>query len=462
MRAASRRNSVGVSGWRPAGPVTAWSAGSRRSPVGSATGRGSPRRTMAPTRASNSLTWNGFGRWSSPPAANPARTSCSWSRAVRKRTGVSIPRDRSAWQTSRPSESGKPMSSTTAANCVSGPGPAAASAPVPSAAVVTVNPPSRRPRATASRSTESSSTTSTAGLSTTSHAPRPLAAPPRPFRPCSGHPATVGHMTNTNLEDATLGRVLLNKVPEVTIFFWIIKILATTVGETFADFLSGLGLGLGGTTVVMTAVFVVVLVVQFRTRRYVPAIYWLTVVLISVVGTLLTDNLTDVLGVPLELSTAVFAIALGITFAVWYSSERTLSIHSVVTLRREAFYWLAVLLTFALGTAVGDLVDEKFGVGYWPTALLVALIIGAIAVSHLVFRANAVLTFWLAYILTRPLGASLGDGLSQQKADGGLGLGTTWTSVLFLASILVVVTYRAVTKGAQAVVPDDEAAALAR
>ena len=268
-------------------------------------------------------------------------------------------------------------------------------------------------------------------------------------------------MTTTNAQ-GTLGRTLLNKVPEVTVWFWVIKILATTVGETAADFLSGLGLGLSGTSIVMTVVFLVCLVVQFRTRRYVPAIYWLTVVLISVVGTLLTDNLTDVLGVPLELSTAVFAVALGITFAVWYSTERTLSIHSVVTLRREAFYWLAVLLTFALGTAVGDLVDEKFGVGYWPTALLVALIIGAIAVSHLVFRANAVLTFWLAYILTRPLGASLGDGLSQQKADGGLGLGTTWTSLLFLAAILVVVSYLAVTKRDQAAVPESEAAAIAR
>jgi uncharacterized membrane-anchored protein len=267
-------------------------------------------------------------------------------------------------------------------------------------------------------------------------------------------------MANTNLQRSGPGRLLLNKVPEVTIFFWIIKILATTVGETFADFLSGLGLGLGGTSVVMTALFVIVLVVQFRTRRYVPAVYWLTVVLISVVGTLLTDNLTDVLNVSLAVSTVVFAVALALTFAVWYRSERTLSIHSVVTVRREAFYWLAVLLTFALGTASGDLVAEKFGVGYWPTALLVALIIGAIAVSHLVFRANAVLTFWLAYILTRPLGASLGDGLAQQKPDGGLGLGTTWTSVLFLVTILVVVTYLAVTKRDQAEVPEEEAAAL--
>ena len=266
----------------------------------------------------------------------------------------------------------------------------------------------------------------------------------------------------TPIAQGTLGRTLLNKVPEVTVWFWVIKILATTVGETAADFLSSLGLGLSGTTVVMTAVFLVCLVWQFRTRRYVPAVYWLTVVLISVVGTLITDNLTDALGVPLELSTAVFTVALALTFAAWYANERTLSIHSVVTFRREAFYWLAVLFTFALGTAVGDLVDEKFGVGYWPTALIVALLIAAVAASHLVFRANAVLTFWIAYILTRPLGASLGDGLAQQKTDGGLGLGTTWTSLLFLATILVVVVYLAVTKRDQAVVPDDEAVAIAR
>ena len=265
----------------------------------------------------------------------------------------------------------------------------------------------------------------------------------------------------TPIAQGTLGRTLLNKVPEVTVWFWVIKILATTVGETAADFLSGLGLGLSGTTVVMTAVFLVCLVAQFRTRRYVPSVYWLTVVLISVVGTLITDNLTDSLGVPLELSTAVFTVALALTFAAWYASERTLSIHSVVTFRREAFYWLAVLVTFALGTAVGDLVDERFGVGYWPTALLVALIIAAMAVSHLVFRANAVLTFWIAYVLTRPLGASLGDGLSQQRTDGGFGLGTTWTSLLFLVTILAVVVYLAVTERDQAPVPEAEVAALA-
>jgi uncharacterized membrane-anchored protein len=248
-----------------------------------------------------------------------------------------------------------------------------------------------------------------------------------------------------------------NKVPEVTVFFWIIKVLATTVGETAADFLnSNIGLGLAGTTVVMTLVLVVALVAQFRLRRYVPGVYWLTVVLISVVGTLITDNLTDGLGVPLELSTTVFALALAVTFAVWYAVERTLSIHSIVTVRREAFYWAAILFTFALGTAVGDLVDEKFGLGYWPTAVIVGLLIGAVAASHLAFGANAVLTFWIAYILTRPLGASLGDGFAQPRTDGGLGLGTTWTSLLFLVTILVVVAYLAVSKRDQSMAPPAE------
>ena len=254
--------------------------------------------------------------------------------------------------------------------------------------------------------------------------------------------------------------MLLNKVPEVTLWFWVIKILATTVGETAADYLNDtLGFGLTGTTLVVGAVFLVVLGFQFRARRYVPSLYWATVVLISVVGTLITDNLTDNAGVPLEVTTAVFAVALAITFAAWYSVEGTLSIHSIVTRRREALYWLAILFTFALGTAAGDLVAERLGVGYWWSALLFAVLIAAVAASHLVFRANAILTFWIAYVLTRPLGASLGDGFSQAEPDGGLGLGTTLTSVLFLATILAVVAYLSVTKRDQfAPVPADAAA----
>jgi uncharacterized membrane-anchored protein len=240
---------------------------------------------------------------------------------------------------------------------------------------------------------------------------------------------------------------MLNKVPEVTLFFWIIKILCTTVGETAADFLNtSLNLGLTVTTLVMSAVLVVALVFQFRYRRYLPGIYWLAVVLISVVGTLITDNLTDNFGVSLVTTTVVFSVVLAAVFAAWYGSEKTLSIHTIVTTKREAFYWLTVLFTFALGTAAGDLTAERLAVGYWKSALLFAALIGAVFVLHTRFRLNAILAFWIAYILTRPLGASIGDYLSQPRADGGLGLGTTVTSIIFLLTILTVVVYLTVTK----------------
>jgi len=236
-------------------------------------------------------------------------------------------------------------------------------------------------------------------------------------------------------------------VPEVTLYFWLIKVLCTTVGETAADYLdTNLNMGLTNTTYVMSVLLVAALVAQFSARRYVPGVYWLVVVLISVVGTLVTDNLTDNLGVPLTTTTAVFSVVLAATFAVWYAVERTLSIHSIRTPRREAFYWLTILFTFALGTASGDLVAEKMNLGYWPSALIFGGVIAAITLAHYKLRLNAVLAFWLAYILTRPLGASLGDYLSQAKADGGLGLGTVGTSALFLTAILALVVYLTVTR----------------
>lgn len=240
---------------------------------------------------------------------------------------------------------------------------------------------------------------------------------------------------------------MLNKVPEVTIFFWIIKIMATTVGETAADFLnSHLGLGLTGTTLVMSALLVGALFLQFRSRRYVPSLYWLAVVLISIVGTLAADNLVDNFGVALTTTTAIFSVALIATFAAWYASERTLSIHTIFTTRRESFYWAVILFTFALGTAAGDLVAEQLSLGYWVSALLFGALIAAMAVARVRFRANTVLSFWIAYILTRPLGASLGDYLSQPHRHGGLGLGTVGTSALFLTTILGVVVYLTRTK----------------
>ena len=241
---------------------------------------------------------------------------------------------------------------------------------------------------------------------------------------------------------------MLNKVPEVTLYFWVIKILATTVGETAADFLNeNLGFGLTGTTVVMTALLAVVLVAQFRLRRYVPPVYWTAVVLISVVGTLITDNLTDNLGVPLEHDhSSLRRRRSPLTFAAWYASERTLSIHTIVTARRESFYWLAILFTFALGTAAGDLVAERLRSATRCRRVIFAARHRLVAVAHLRFRLNAVLAFWIAYILTRPLGASIGDLLSQKPKDGGLGLGTTVTSALFLVTILALVSFLTVTR----------------
>jgi uncharacterized membrane-anchored protein len=242
-------------------------------------------------------------------------------------------------------------------------------------------------------------------------------------------------------------RKMLNKVPEVTLYFWVIKVLCTTVGETASDFLSDkVGLGLTNTTFITGALLVAALTYQFTLRRYTAGAYWLGIVLISVVGTQITDNLSDNLGVSLVVTTTGFSIVLATVFALWYRSEQTLSIHTIFTTRREAFYWLAVLFTFALGTAAGDLTAERLNVGYaWSLALFAAAI-AAVAVAHYRFGLNAVTAFWIAYILTRPLGASTGDLLSQPRSAGGLGLGTTLTSAIFLVAILAVVTYLAITK----------------
>jgi len=245
-------------------------------------------------------------------------------------------------------------------------------------------------------------------------------------------------------------RSLLSKVPEVTAIFWIIKVLSTTVGETAADFLGvNLNLGEALTGLVVAVVLAGELVVQFRLSRYVPAVYWLAIVLISIVGTLLSDNLVDNLGVPLWVTTVAFAVILAIVFALWFRIEHTLSIHSIYTTRREAFYWLAVLFTFALGTSAGDLLAERLGLGYLTSLLIFAGAIAVVAVAYFVFHLNAVLSFWIAYVLSRPLGASTGDLLSQSTKDGGIGLGTTTTSILFLLLILALVVALSLGAGAR-------------
>ncbi len=249
-------------------------------------------------------------------------------------------------------------------------------------------------------------------------------------------------MTETSrTEAASVGREMLSKVPEITVWFWVIKILCTTVGESFADWINmTLGVGLIPTALIFTVILAGVLGWQLSLSRYVPFVYWLTVVVISVTGTLYTDILTDSLGVRLAVSTSVFAVALAIVFGVWWARERTLSIHSIVTLPRELFYWLAVLVTFALGTAAGDWTLELTGWGPGTSVLLPAALIVAIVIGWRL-GANSVLSFWLAYILTRPLGANLGDWLGFPKEQQGLGLGVALTSVIFLSAILATVIY---------------------
>jgi uncharacterized membrane-anchored protein len=206
-----------------------------------------------------------------------------------------------------------------------------------------------------------------------------------------------------------------------------------------------LDFGLTTTSVVTGALLVVALWAQLRAPRYVPVLYWTAVALVSVFGTLVTDNLTDNLGFPLEGSTIIFAVLLAGVLLAWYRSEGTLSIHSIVTRRRESFYWATIFVTFALGTATGDLMAEGLGLGYTTTGLIVAGLVALAAVGWKL-GLHSVLSFWIIYILTRPLGASIGDYLSQPASHGGIGLGATLTSVAFLAVILGIVAYLTATR----------------
>ena len=246
----------------------------------------------------------------------------------------------------------------------------------------------------------------------------------------------------TTITSANVKQALL-RVPEVTLVFWIIKTLSTTVGETGADFLAfDLGWGMPVTSVLMTGIMVVLLYLQFgKFKRYVPANYWSLVVLVSVLGTLITDMLVDLAGVSLVTLSVVFTMMMLAGFYLWYREEGTLSIHSIDTGKREAWYWVVILLAFALGTGVGDLISEHFALGYGNALLLFSGLIATVAVAHYVFKLNAVTAFWFAYVLTRPLGASLGDFMIQLPADGGMGINMMTVNTAFLAAIMFLVGY---------------------
>jgi uncharacterized membrane-anchored protein len=241
-----------------------------------------------------------------------------------------------------------------------------------------------------------------------------------------------------------------SKVPSITIWFWITKILTTAMGEATSDFLVGrldpvLAVLLGALA------FAAALVLQFRTRQYVPWIYWLAVAMVAVFGTMAADVLHVGLGIPYTVSSALYAVILTIVFIVWYRSEKTLSIHDITTPRREAFYWAAVLTTFALGTATGDLSATTFGLGYLASGLLFMVAIALPAFAYWKFGLNEITAFWIAYILTRPLGASFADGAGKPHLSGGLGWGDGTVSIALSALIVVLVGCQAAKKTKESV-----------
>ncbi|HEX4104029.1 MAG TPA: hypothetical protein VHZ04_00935 [Candidatus Paceibacterota bacterium] len=249
---------------------------------------------------------------------------------------------------------------------------------------------------------------------------------------------------------------MVTKVPEVTIYFWIVKILTTAMGESTSDYLVAhldpavaVGLGFLG--------FMVAMVIQFSVRKYIAWVYWFTALMVAVFGTMAADVLHVGFGVPYAVSATFFLVALVIIFIAWYASEKTLSIHSIYTTKREVFYWLTVLATFALGTATGDLTATTWGFGYLSSGILFAILILFVAILHYVTKAilgaehrhqsrNAVLAFWAAYILTRPLGASFADWMGKASSAGGLGWGDGPVSLVLFIFILCFVAYLAATQ----------------
>lgn len=239
---------------------------------------------------------------------------------------------------------------------------------------------------------------------------------------------------------------MLSKVPEITIFFWSIKLLSTAGGEVVADFFAHTNaLGLTGSLLISSVLLAICLVVQLAVRKYVPIVYWSVIVAVGVAGTLLADAVVDVLGLDVEQSTVMFTVLLLAIFGTWYATERTLSIHTITTRRREAYYWIAVMATFALGTAAGDLTVFTLEWGFMPSLALYAAVFAAAGIAHLGLRANAIACFWIAYVLTRPLGATFADYVSLGKDIGGLGLGRLYPSAAFLAVIAALVGYLQIT-----------------
>lgn len=245
---------------------------------------------------------------------------------------------------------------------------------------------------------------------------------------------------NTTLLIKNFARPLMQKVPEVTVFFWIIKLLSTGMGETTSDFLVKhinpyVGVVIGGIG------FVIALSLQFAVRRYIPWVYWLAVVMVAVFGTMVADVLHVELGVPYLVSSTLFFVGLIVIFVIWYRTEKTLSVHSINTRRREFFYWATVIATFALGTATGDMTAYTLGLGFFASGLLFVAVFAIPAIGYWLFGLNEIVAFWFAYIITRPIGASFADWLGRPTNESGVGVGTGQISLILAVFIAILVGY---------------------
>ncbi|MDD3225442.1 MAG: hypothetical protein PHX70_12235 [Clostridium sp.] len=253
-------------------------------------------------------------------------------------------------------------------------------------------------------------------------------------------------MKNDSLENLySIKHKMINKVPEITIFFWIIKILTTGMGEVTSDYLAKhidpvIAVVLAGCSLIVT------FVIQFLAPRYIPWIYWLNVIMVSIFGTMMADVLHVGLGIPYIVSTMFFIVMLSVILIIWYLREKTLSIHSIYTRRREFFYWATVLTTFALGTAAGDMTATTMRLGYFYSGIFFMVLIAIPAIAYLVFGVSEIFTFWFAYIITRPLGASFADWMGVPISRGGLGIGTGVVSIILTTLILIFVSYMALTR----------------
>lgn len=266
-----------------------------------------------------------------------------------------------------------------------------------------------------------------------------------PNRPRQRVYPTVSNVQSPLRKLGNVSKTPLRKVPEIIVLFWAVKILTTAMGEATSDFLvfkinPYLAVAIGG------CVLCLALLLQFSVKKYIAWVYWPAVVMVAVFGTMAADSLHIQLGIPYIISTLFFLIVLAAVFILWYRTEKTLSIHSITTRRRELFYWATVLSTFALGTALGDLTATTFGLGYFLSGILFSVIFLIPAIGYRWFKLNEIVAFWFAYIVTRPLGASFADWMSKAPSSGGLGWGDGTISLLLTFLIIIFVGYLSITK----------------